>query len=248
MYATRDGCIFFNLSFQNFIPSGMNTSTAAEISTVVETKMGRPRGFDEDAVLEAAMRVFWEKSYEGATLSDLTKAMGINRSSMYAAFGDKEALFKLVLGRYREGPMTYIREALHHPTLRGVIEGLLYGTVEFLAMPYYPQGCLSVQGALACGTNAGSVRQSLIEWRKKGEAALRRRFSQARKDGEMHADPADVARYVSTIMTGLSIQAVNGASKGEMKRIADMAIEFMADGHLLSRQFERTTKCESQKR
>jgi AcrR family transcriptional regulator len=68
------------------------------------TRMGRPRGFDEKAALDAAMRVFWEKSYEGATLTDLTEAMGINRSSMYAAFGDKEALFRLVIARYRDGP------------------------------------------------------------------------------------------------------------------------------------------------
>src|SRR6516225_4107407 len=92
-------------------------------------KTGRPRGFDEDAALEAAMRVFWEKSYEGATMADLTEAMGINRSSMYAAFGDKEALFRLVIARYREGPLTYIRKAVELPTLQSVVEALLYGTV-----------------------------------------------------------------------------------------------------------------------
>jgi AcrR family transcriptional regulator len=101
-------------------------------------RMGRPRGFDEEAALDAAMKVFWEKSYEGARLTDLTEAMGINRSSMYAAFGDKEALFKLVIARYRDGPMTYIRQALEKPTLRAVIETLLYESVEFLAAPRNP--------------------------------------------------------------------------------------------------------------
>jgi AcrR family transcriptional regulator len=62
--------------------------------------MGWPRGFDTTAVLDAAMRVFWEKGYEGATLNDFTDAMGINRSSMWAAFGDKEELFKKAFGRY----------------------------------------------------------------------------------------------------------------------------------------------------
>ena len=74
--------------------------------------MGRPRGFDEDAALEAAMRVFWEKSYEGATIGDLTEAMGINRSSIYAAFGDKEAVFRRVMERYRERRMSHIRLSL----------------------------------------------------------------------------------------------------------------------------------------
>jgi AcrR family transcriptional regulator len=70
--------------------------------------MGRPRGFDEDVALEAAMRVFWEKSNEGATIADLTEAMGINRSSTYAAFGDKESVFHRAMERYGEGRMTFI--------------------------------------------------------------------------------------------------------------------------------------------
>ena len=91
----------------------------------IESRMGRPRGFDENAALEAAMRVFWEKSYEGATLSDLTSAMGINRSSMYAAFGDKAALFRRAVERYGEGPARYIRDALEKPVLRDVVADLL---------------------------------------------------------------------------------------------------------------------------
>jgi AcrR family transcriptional regulator len=66
----------------------------------IESKMGRPREFDTTAALDAAMRVFWEKGYEGATLTDLTNAMRINRSSMWAAFGNKEELFKQAFGRY----------------------------------------------------------------------------------------------------------------------------------------------------
>src|ERR1700692_3078296 len=87
-------------------------------------KMGRPLGFAENEALEAAMRVFWEKGFEGSTLSDLTEAMGINRSSMYATFGDKEALFRLAMARYAEGPAAYVREALEQPTVRAVVEGL----------------------------------------------------------------------------------------------------------------------------
>jgi AcrR family transcriptional regulator len=208
--------------------------TSSNVENMTNERMGRPRGFDEDAALEAAMKVFWEKSYEGATLTELTEAMGINRSSMYAAFGDKESLFKLVVARYREGPMTYIREALERPTLQAVIEAILYGTVEFLSTPCNPRGCLSIQGALACGTDATPIKQTMVDWRKKGEAAFRKRFLQAQHNGDLPAnfDPADVARYISSIMTGLGVQAVNGASKAEMKRVADMALQFMSQGGL----------------
>jgi AcrR family transcriptional regulator len=191
--------------------------------------MGRPRAFDEAAALDAAMRVFWRKSYEGASLSDLTRAMRINRSSMYAAFGDKEALFRRAIARYSAGPMKYIREALAQPTVRGTVTALVNQTAEFLAMPGNPRGCLSVQGALACGTEAEPVRQALIEWRKNGEAALTKRFERARKEGDLSAgvDPPDFARYVSTVMSGLAVQAANGASKSELRRLATMALRFM---------------------
>lgn len=193
-------------------------------------KTGRPRGFDEDAALEAAMRVFWAHGYEGATLSELTRAMGINRSSMYAAFGDKEALFRLVIARYGEGPMQYIRQALAQSTLREVIEGLLYGTVEFLATPDHPRGCFSLQGALACGAEGVFAQQALIAWRKRGEAAFKKRFFQAQKDGELDGDinAGDFARFISALMAGLGIQAANGATKPEMKHVVDISIELMA--------------------
>jgi AcrR family transcriptional regulator len=201
----------------------MSTKTASS------GKTGRPRGFDAGKALDAAMRVFWEKSYEGTTMADLTKAMGINRSSMYAAFGDKQALFDLVMKRYREGPMTYIRKALEQPTIHGVLAGLLRGTVEFLATPGNPKGCLSIQGALACGSDAEPVKRSLVAWRRSGEAAIRRRLQQAQTEGELSAgmNPADFARYLSSLMAGLGVQAANGAAKSEMTRIVDMALHFI---------------------
>jgi AcrR family transcriptional regulator len=192
----------------------------------VESKMGRPREFDQDAALGAAMRVFWQKSYEGATMSDLTRAMGINRSSMYAAFGDKEALFRRVMARYWQGPMTYMREALAKPTLRQVATSLLHGTAEFLSQPGQPRGCLSIQGALACGDDAEPIKQTTILWRKSGEQALRKRLLKARRDGELtnKANPAELARFLATVMAGLGVQAASGATRQQMKRVADMAL------------------------
>src|SRR6202000_934506 len=112
--------------------------------------MGRPRDFDPDQALEPAMEVFWEKGYEGASLSDLTEAMGINRPSLYAAFGDKEALFRRVMERYAEGAASYLHRAREEPTAGGVLEGLLRGAVKLLADPRNPRGCLSLQGGMAC--------------------------------------------------------------------------------------------------
>jgi len=193
---------------------------------VIESKMGRPRGFDENAALDAAMRVFWEKSYEGATLSDLTSAMGINRSSMYAAFGDKAALFRRAMERYSEGPARYIRDALKKPVLRDAVRDLLHGAVLFLSQPGHPRGCLSVQAALACGVDAEPIQQAMVEWRKAGEEALRKRFVTARRAGELPREisPADLARFIATVMAGLAVQAVNGATHDEMKRAADLAL------------------------
>src|ERR1700756_1017150 len=98
-------------------------------------KVGRPLGFAENEALEAAMRVFWEKGYEGATLADLTEAMGINRSSLYASFGDKDAVFRMAIARYAEGPAAYLKKALQEPTARSVVEALLRGALELLTDP-----------------------------------------------------------------------------------------------------------------
>jgi AcrR family transcriptional regulator len=190
------------------------------------SKMGRPRAFCETAALDAAMRVFWEKGYEGASLDDLTQAMGINRSSLYASFGDKENLFKRAIARYAEGPAAYIAESLQQPTALAVVEALLKGTLALLTDPTHPRGCLYLQGGLACGSGAESVKQALIQWRRSGEAAAEKRMKRARKDGDLPPaiDPKDLARYVAIVMTGLGIQAANGATKQDMTRAVDLAL------------------------
>jgi AcrR family transcriptional regulator len=190
------------------------------------SKMGRPRAFCETTALGAAMRVFWEKGYEGASLDDLTQAMGVNRSSLYASFGDKEHLFKRAIAHYAEGPAAYVAESLQQPTARTVVEALLKGTLALLTDPTHPRGCLSLQGGLACGSGTESVKQALIEWRRRGEAAVEKRMRRARKEGDLpqDVDPRDLARYVAIVMTGLGIQAANDASKQEMTRAADLAL------------------------
>ena len=137
---------------------------------------GRPRAFDIYRALDRALRVFWRKGYEGATLPDLTKAMGINRPSLYAAFGNKEALFRKAIDRYVEGPASHFREALQRPTARAVVERLLRGSIDLITDSRNPRGCFMVQSALACGDTSESIRREMVKRRAAGEAALRERF------------------------------------------------------------------------
>jgi AcrR family transcriptional regulator len=188
---------------------------------------GRPREFDIDEALDRALRVFWRRGYEGATLPDLTKAMGINRPSLYAAFGSKEGLFRKALDRYVEGPAAFVREALDEPTARAVAERLLTGTIDLVTDRRNPRGCLIVQGALACGETAESVRREVAARRVAGEVAVRQRFERAQADGELPAgaDAADLARYVVTVVRGMAVQAAGGASREDLRRVADLALQ-----------------------
>jgi AcrR family transcriptional regulator len=189
-------------------------------------RRGRPRAFDIDEALDRAMQVFWQKGYEGASLPDLTEAMGINRPSLYATFGNKQDLFRKALDRYTEGPAAFIRESLKEPTARAVVERLLDGTVELLTDPRTPQGCLLVQGALACGEETDSIRQELNSRRGATDAALRRRLVRAKAEGDLSPDasPADLAHYVVTIIRGMAVQAAGGASRKELRRVIRIAL------------------------
>ena len=185
---------------------------------------GRPREFDPDQALDRALKVFWKKGYKGASLPDLTRAMGINRPSLYAAFGNKEALFRKAVERYEHGPAGYTYQALTKPTAREVVEALLEGIVALLTRPRNPGGCLMVQGALACGENANRVRQELASRRAAGVAAMRRRFQRAIDEGDLpaNADASVLARFVATVMHGLAVQAASGASRKELLRVKAM--------------------------
>jgi AcrR family transcriptional regulator len=198
---------------------GMKSETAA-------TQRGRPRAFDPDAALERAMHVFWAKGYEGASLSNLTRAMRINRPSLYAAFGNKEELFRKVLDRYMDGPLAYFGKALAAPKARDVIEQIFFGAAKMAGDPRIPAGCLMVQGALAVGDAAGSVRKEAAGRRAASEVALRRRLQRAKREGDLpkNADPAELARYVMTVLQGMAVQGADGASPDQLRRVAQVAL------------------------
>jgi AcrR family transcriptional regulator len=170
--------------------------------------------------------VFWEKGYEGTSLSDLTKAMGINRPSLYAAFGNKETLFRKVLDRYNEDTSAYLQKALNAPTARLVAEGLLHSAADVLSDRSNPRGCLLVQGALTCGDSANHIRSELVSRRAQGEAAIRERLKRAKSEGDLPAnsDPAVLARFLTTVMQGLSVQVSGGARRKKLQQVIQTAL------------------------
>lgn len=189
--------------------------------------MGRPREFDADAALEKAMRLFWTKSYEGTSVADLTETLGISRPSLYAAFGDKQSLFRAALERYAAGPASYVAAALGKPTAREVAEQLLRGAADLQASSRNPGGCLTVNGAIACGDEAEPVRQALNAHRTAGVALLRCRFEQAklRHDLPRDSDPAALARFVAAVVYGMAVLASGGASRKELEQVIRTAMK-----------------------
>ncbi len=188
---------------------------------------GRPRAFDTEKALDAAMRVFWRKGYEGTSLSDLTAAMQINRPSLYAAFGDKETLFRRVLDRYAAGPSAYLQAAMSAPTARAAVEGILFGAIDLVSSPENPAMCLIAQGTLVSGKEADAVRQEVNARRQRGEMALRARLERAVRDGELppETDASTLARYFVTIARGLGISALGGATRDELRAVAGIALQ-----------------------
>jgi AcrR family transcriptional regulator len=192
-------------------------------------KTGRPISFNKDAALEAAMLLFGERGYEGTSMADLTQAMGLNPSSIYAAFGDKHALFPLAVKRYMDSRTQYATKALEEPTLEKVIRALFDNTVAFLTTPGHPPTCMTLAGAMGCSVEATPARDLMAEIRKQNEVAMRERLLKARKSGELSKDinVDDYTRYLSSILAGLSLQAANGSTKAELKRTSQMALRHL---------------------
>ena len=188
---------------------------------------GRPRAFDIDKALEQALHLFWRKGYLGTSLTDLTEAIGINRPSLYAAFGNKETLFRKALDRYRDQQTAYLQTALEEPTAQSVIERMMHGVVDLVTHPCNPSGCLLTQSLTACADPDDPLHQELVERRVSGELAICDRFERAVLEGDLppETDPAALARFVLTVNFGLSVQAASGASRTELLQVVQMALQ-----------------------
>lgn len=205
---------------QTYIPLGMKCSAPSVGPT---GSRGRPREFDPDEALAAALRVFWSRGYEGASLAELTDAMGITKPSLYACFGNKEALFKKALDLYERDKLAYMSKALEAPTARGVAERLLSGALATHCGKSDPHGCLGVISTVACSTEADSIRADVIKRRASSEAAVIKRFEQAREEGDLPdaVCPTKLAGCLTTVLQGLSVKAQSGAEPEELQGSVD---------------------------
>ncbi|HEY0561875.1 MAG TPA: TetR/AcrR family transcriptional regulator [Methylophilus sp.] len=189
-------------------------------------KRGRPSHFDANTALEQALIVFWTYGYEGTSMAELTEALGMNKPSIYAAFGNKQALFKKVLDKYTNEFTTFVAEAMREPTAAQAIHGFLSQAAVFLTNPKTPHGCMIIQGALTCSSDASAIKALLIDYRKNLERTLTLRFEQAKTQGDLPNDcnSQDLARYVLTLHQGMSVQATSGASLAELTAVIDLAM------------------------
>lgn len=188
--------------------------------------IGRPREFDADEALGKAMLLFWRRGYEATSLSDLTAELGITRPSLYAAFGNKEALFLQVLDRYDRKTSSFIEGALAAPTARALAEGLVYGACGFHSEPTNPPGCLMVHGALVGGEIGAAVRAETRQRRERLRQRIEERLRHALVQGDLGkgADPSALSGFLVAVLRGLAVEAASGARPDDLRAIAEVAM------------------------
>lgn len=186
--------------------------------------MGRPREFDTEKALDKALDVFWRHGYEGASISELTQAMGISPPSLYAAFGNKEKLFRSALDRYAEVRQQHWTDLMKEPTARAMMERLFALVIDFYATEGNPNCCMLVK--LQTAECDKVMAEQLSAKRAESEAMLLERFTKAKAEGELSADiaPGDLAGYFMTVLDGLSVRASAGAKRDELHKVAALAM------------------------
>ncbi len=188
---------------------------------------GRPRGFDREDALRRAMEVFWDKGFDHASMADLTRAMGLKPPSVYAAFGDKEALFKAVVAFYAQTRGHGIWDRLEPaPTARQAIHDMLRATADAYTRGGASRGCLIVLAAPQKEGASPAVRDELKQRRLMNTTLLEQRLQRAMAEGELPAglDYRSIASYYATVQHGMSIQARDGADRDTLMAVADCAL------------------------
>lgn len=187
---------------------------------------GRPREFDRDVALNAAIMVFWQKGYEGTSMAELTQAMGISKPTLYASFGDKETLLREAVRTYMGLHAEAYATALNHPTSRQVAEAWLRLTGGVRKEAGVPAGCLLVQGALVGSEASLPVQQELAAIRNGGTKMLEKRLRRAKKEGDLPGswEPGPLAQYLSALASGLAVQSSSGVPSAVLNRTIDQVM------------------------
>jgi AcrR family transcriptional regulator len=187
--------------------------------------VGRPKAFCEKAALHAAMLVFANKGFESASLADLTMAMGINRFSMYASFGNKEQLYVKAMEAFNDARQQGVVEALAGPSARDSIEKLLLGVAERFTDPGHGV-CFVTQAPLTAEDVSDETRKLMSKRRNEVELALKKRLERAVKEGELPkmVSPADLACFYAVVIQGIALQAQHGGTAAQLKRAAVLAM------------------------
>jgi AcrR family transcriptional regulator len=187
---------------------------------------GRPRQFDYNEALEKAMHVFWTKGYEGTSMPDLTEAMGMNRPSIYAAFGNKEELFKKALERYYGNALEMVRKKMDAPTVRESVEQFFCAVATTFTCKEQPRGCFAVLGALVGGDDSEAVRVFAKDRRNGILDALHERLVRGVKEGDLPVgtDTMALARFFVTVLQGMTVQSRTGASNEDLRKVAQQAL------------------------
>ena len=158
-------------------------------------------------------------------MADLTAAMGITKPSLYAAFGNKEALFHKALDLYEEEKLAYTREALQQPTARAVAEHILRGAIDTMTGGGHA-GCLGVMSMTSCVDESASIKADVMKRRASSQAAMVERFRRAVADGDLPAaiDPEALCQYLYAILQGMAVQAGSGATPEDLGRVVETSL------------------------
>jgi AcrR family transcriptional regulator len=198
------------------------------MKSALPVRRGRPRSFDRQEALCAALRVFRERGYEGTSIADLQVALGgISPASLYSAFGSKEALFKEAIELYRGNIRARLDSAMAEATTtKAAIEAMLRSAVTTSTEPDEPRGCLIVQGALACSPSSENVQDYLHQLRLETHRSVTRRIKAGLATGDVPAgtEVAAMASFYTTFIHGLVIQARDGASRASLMTAVDYAM------------------------
>ncbi|WP_085598005.1 MULTISPECIES: TetR/AcrR family transcriptional regulator [unclassified Pseudomonas] len=188
---------------------------------------GRPREFDRNQALRQALELFWARGFETTSMADLVAALGIASARIYAAFGSKEALFREAIELYESHEGGFADRALaEEPSARAAIARLLDEAVQLYTRPGQPLGCMVVSSAVNCSSDNDGVRQWLAEHRRARTASIVQRLQAAVQSGELagHGDATSLGDYYSTVLHGLSVQARDGASAEQLRKVVALAM------------------------